>query len=596
MELSQKMKKGLICLLITAIVFTMSFTATADVLDEVPAGSIFCVTINNFDGALGQLDQFLSGISPMPLAMMARGQVAQIIGDPSLQAVNTAGSFAIFGTPIPNEATGNNDIVIAALMPVNDYEQFVTLSAHVGQPDANGVSQIVAPAGMPGPPPMIAIKKGQFALVGPEANKANILKVAKSNAGSIAKSLDADQAKLSSEMPMWAYGDLEQINKSFGPMIQQFIASMEQEMKKGIEASPGPKMADPEQIVKIYKEIIQQFLNEGKYASIALKPEPDVLRIKKTLSAKPGTEMAKLLAADPTLPKENKLAGYLQDGAAMNFAMKSHSNWQEAMAEMGLSFMKNLGSDENAEKWASIISESAQANGNLMAFSMKANSQSKPPFIVRGAQTIKDKEKHQLIMDKSVELMNSGMMSDIAQQGGIKMDFDIQKAASTYKDITIDSAKLTFEVIDTNSPEAQMIAAMYGEGFDYRFAYVDDVLLTAVGAEPDAVIKELIDKAKADSQTIPSEMTAAMQLLPSASNADCVGSLNIIRFMEMATGFMPMPMPLPFDQIQTSSNIAFAVVVVDVALPKQHLTELMTGMMMMQQQMGGQPGMAPPIQ
>ena len=59
----------------------------------------------------------------------------------------------------------------------------------------------------------------------------------------------------------------------------------------------------------------------------------------------------------------------------------------------------------------------------------------------------------------------------------------------------------------------------------------------------------------------------------------------------MINAFTPMPMPIPFDQIPTKSNVAFAgkaadgKLIVDVAVPKEHLTELTTGIMMMQQQM-----------
>ena len=42
-----------------------------DPLNLVPAGALLCVRINNFGDSLAKLDQYLMGVSPMPLSMLA---------------------------------------------------------------------------------------------------------------------------------------------------------------------------------------------------------------------------------------------------------------------------------------------------------------------------------------------------------------------------------------------------------------------------------------------------------------------------------------------------------------------------------------------
>jgi hypothetical protein len=324
-----------------------------------------------------------------------------------------------------------------------------------------------------------------------------------------------------------------------------------------------------------------------------------VLRIKKVLMSKPGTDMAGLLTVDEALPKENKLVGYLRDDAVVNIAAKFNKNWMKKLNEFGMGFMKigaaGDASDEEIAKWEKLTNDSIEAMGQLLAVSVSA-SQGTPPFEVEYYIEIEDKEKYDKMMDESIELMKNGSFSKMYGMAGIEMDFSVNRGADEYKDVKIDTAKLAIKVIDTNSPEAQMIQAVYGDGLDYRMAHTDGLFLTAIGDNPDAVIKKMIDSVKAGDKQLSSEVASAMTLLGGAEGADFVGTLNYIRMMQMVMGFMPMPMPIPFE-IPTKSNIAFAgnvgdgKMTADIAVPKEHLIELMTGMqMLMQQQMQMQQG------
>jgi len=619
---ANKFNRGFVCVLSAAVLFgcVLCGPAAADaVLETVPANCVFCVRLNNLDYTLGQLDQFLAGASPtgpVGMSMMARMHLIQMLGDPALQGVDTAGSFAIFGTAAKETAPGEPpaassaepNVLTAALFPVKDYQQFLSLSPNVGQADDAGVSRIpigpmMAPAGPNAPAPpqkvLVCIKAGQFAMVGPEAKRAQLVELAKSissGAESLAKKLDPDQTKLCAEMPVWAYADIEQVNKTFAAKIEQAFAQAEQQMKNVSGAAGQMPMGDFTQVMKVYLDTIKCFLDQAKYVSIAVKPEPAVLRIHETVAAKPDTELAGLLTADATLPKENKLVAQLQDGVAINAAAKVNKGWMEKCSKIGISFMNAaVAGDPNAAadtaKWEQLTKDSVDSMGQLLAFSMKGNPGAKPPFVLEYIIEIKDKEKFDKMTDESAQLMKAGAFSKMYKNMGMEMGFQVSRGTGEYNGVTIDSAKLGMKVADANSPEGQMISAMYGDGFDYRMAHVDSLYLMAIGGETDATIKKMIDSVKAGANKQPTaEITAAMSLLGDVKDADFVGTFNYIRLMSMATGFMPMAMPIPFDQIPTRSNIAFAgkvadgKLVADVAVPKEHIMEFVTGMQMLMQQ------------
>jgi hypothetical protein len=216
---------------------------------------------------------------------------------------------------------------------------------------------------------------------------------------------------------------------------------------------------------------------------------------------------------------------------------------------------------------------------------------------------VKDKDKYQKSYEQMMQLTPE-FINSVYKDMNLPMTgkCEHKKAVSTYKGVAIDLTKLSFKMADVNSPEAQMINAMYGEGIEYRMAAIDDYFAMAIGGDTDNSIKELIDSVKAGDKALSAEVTEAMTLLGGAEDADMVGTANLIRLAQLITGFMPMPMPLPFDQMQTKTNIAFAgkisdgKVVIDVAIPKQHLSELVMGFMMMQMQTQPQPNAQPQVQ
>jgi hypothetical protein len=134
-----------------------------------------------------------------------------------------------------------------------------------------------------------------------------------------------------------------------------------------------------------------------------------------------------------------------------------------------------------------------------------------------------------------------------------------------------------------------MINAMFGDGFNYRWTVANGLWLCTVSSDPGSSIHQLIDEVKAGGpKQMAGEIKAALELIPQANKADCVGTYNFLRWFGMITAFMPIPMPKV--DIPTKSGIAFAgkagggKMAVEVVLPKEHLMEISSFFQKMQQQ------------
>ena len=65
---------------------------------------------------------------PIGLSMLARMQLAGLVGDPSLSAINTQGNFAVFGAAIGDKTMA--DMLIVWALPVSPDANFAAADAH----------------------------------------------------------------------------------------------------------------------------------------------------------------------------------------------------------------------------------------------------------------------------------------------------------------------------------------------------------------------------------------------------------------------------------------------------------------------------------
>ena len=588
--------------------------------------TLFAVQVDNFDFTLSQMDQFLVGVSPIPmgLQMLVRMQLAGVLGSPELAGLNMGGKFRVFGVLLPDDSGSAEPAartLIAGLLPFSDYTKLVAENPKFSKPDNNGISQLIVSFGMPGMPadpnappsgPTILITKldNAYALITPKSQYDKVVLYKKLLAASKATG-DARYPGAVTEAgyPISIYGDVQSAAKAFGPLVTQKI----NEIKGMVEQQAGAAAQTPGQgammdqkmvsgAMNMYAELLDTIMKEVKSFTLGVKPSPDVLFIKETVSAVPGTETAQMLVADAAASKENELMGYLKDGSAMNFAAKMNKPLWEKLTIKGLDLLGTMAgqsiSTDDIAKMKKLMADAMDSMGGPFAGAFSVGGEGKSFFAMDYVIAVKDAAKFNKMLDESVDLFKTTGILDLYKGLGIEMDYTMTRNTENYKGVSIDSAKLVMKSTEPNSPIGQMIDTMYGGGFDYRWGMTDGLCAIAIGNNVDAGVHALIDVVKAGGpKEICAEVKDALKMLPDAGKADFFVTYNYVRLLNMIGKIMPAMamggtgMTMPQINVPSKSNINIAGkigngnLVVDIAVPKQHLSELVTAFMMLQQQM-----------
>jgi len=573
--------------------------ADDELLKMVPGESLFCIRVNNFEYTVNTVDQFLTGVSPIPmsLSVMARMQLARVLGSPQLSGVNMNGSFTVFAGILPSGPTETNPILnifLGGLLPVTDYRLFISSNPNCGQPDEKGISKITSN----GTPVMLVTQAGNYALFSSPNNYDKLVAMAKmisdARTTGLASALDAAEAKLATTEPVWAYGNVEQVSKTFAPLVFGQLEKIKTEMEKMKSAVQGLPV-DPAAIINMYANILKTLMKETKSVSLTVRPKPSVCNLTVTTSAVPGTDMANMFVADASAEQENKLLMYLKDGAMMNFGFKINTPFWEKLYLKSIDLLATIAGEsmttDDIAKMKKLTTDWINCLGGPIACWFSIDAKSKPPFAFKYVIEVKDADKLNKVIEEATEMLNTSGIVEFYKSFGMEMSFAMTREVGRYKGVSIDSAKLIMKSADPNSPQAQMIAVMYGEEFNYRWGMTDGLWVCAIGGDVDAGIRQLIDEVKAgEPKQMASEIKAALSLLPEASKADFMATYNFLRSFKMLGAFAPVLMPMLQMDIPTKSNIIFAgkvgggKIAFEIALPKEHLTEIMSVFLKMQQQ------------
>jgi hypothetical protein len=598
------------------------------VLGTIPADAICCLRINNLNQTTGAIDQYLMGVSPMPVstAGLIKGQLGKMFGNFELTGFDVNGSFAAFATA----ESGDKEPDFYILLPVTDYAQLTDPNFRVSQPDANGISAV----GM-GPSGQFFIKKvSSFALMSKDYRKLGSMAatITAAKATSLASSLDAAQVKQSSSEPIWAYANMVKISAVYktqiadgleemkkhladpGIAIQSQIDNLEKTKKQMVAKDPNsPAIAGFDaqiESLKTQKAQMQKspafmaglanafagyakdFVQQSKSVTLSCNPKPAVLNFRVGLDALPGTEMAGMFVTENDA-KNNPLLGYTDDGAAMNFVGRiNHSAFKKLNIKcvdlMAIMAGKDA-NDPNIVKTKKLLDDFTDSIGDFIACSFKVDPNAKPFFDAKYVLEVKDVNRFNKVNDEFIQLWTGSAFNDLYKSLGMETGFTVKRGAEDYKGVSIDVAKLSMKFTDTNSSEAKMFEAMYGSGFEYRWAIVNGLWVCRISGDPNAIYK-LIDQVKAGTptQACP-EMQKAMSIIPDAGSKDAVFTYNYLRLMKMMQAFAPVPFTMP--DVPSKSNLVFGAKVengsfaLDFALPKEHLSEMMMAFQMMQQQM-----------
>lgn len=561
--------------------------AADDSLKMVPSDCLFCVRINNLDAALGQVDMFLTGVVPMGVSMPVKAQLGQLLGSPDAKGIDLSGSFTVFG-PLPG---GNPDPTrIGILVPVSDYQQFVSGNPNVSAADAAGISKIG-----PGDEAILAVTQvGSYALAtrpGDDQGLTQAKQALSAGTTGLAGGLGAAELKRANSAAVWAYGNIQLAGKMFGPMIQMQLAAAKDAMQQA--QAPGQMtMAPATAVMNMYSTMLDTILKEVKFASLTVEPSASKIGAGVVIAAVPGMGMADVLQGTAAKP-QNKLPGYLQNGAAIYFAGSMNAPFWRKINEASIDLLPSLMggklSTADIEKLKKLAADSCDALGGPVAGAISIDAKNKPPFEVKYAATLKDPAKFRQILDEASTMIDSGPIAEFYKSMGVKLTLDLQRTVETYKDVAIDAIKVGISLTDANLPQAEMVTAMYGEGMNVQVATADNLLVYALAQDPAPMVHELIDRVKGSGPgQAPSDMQTAMQLIPGADQADFFVTYSIIRIMQMATAFLPIPMPqmnMPSQSaVAIAGNVGDGKMRLDVAVPKQQVMEVMGLVMQMQMQ------------
>jgi hypothetical protein len=437
-----------------------------------------------------------------------------------------------------------------------------------------------------------------FALMSKDYGKINNMAdlISGRKVAGLVTALDAAQIKQASTEPIWGYANVAKISDVYKKEISEAIDEIKkQAIKQQTQTQKMPSgMAGMTQMMDAFAAVAKDFMQQTKSMTLACNPKPDVLNFRTTVNALPGTEMATTLVADTSRKGKNDLIGYTEDGAVMNgIGWMDHTLMKKIYSKvidlMALAAGKDPNSEDNV-KIKKLSDEMIDAIGDRFVFTFSADPNSKPFFAGKEIITVKDANQFSRTVNEFAKTWVGSSFDDFYKKMGMDVNFTIKQGVDNYKGITIDAASFNMKLTDANAPEAKMIEAMYGTGFNYRWAAVGNMWVCSVSSDPNAVYK-LIDQAKAGapSQICP-EMQKAIAYIPDADRADIVFTYNYLRLFKMMSAMMPVPMP-PIN-MPSKSNLVFAAraadgsMIVDAALPKEHLQEMMmVFQMMMQMQM-----------
>jgi len=565
-------------------------------LNMLPHDCMFCLRINNFNESLGKLDMYLAGVSqsPIPTALLVNMQLGAIIGDPMMTGIDMGGDFAVFAIPPQADET---EPVVGMLIPVTDYKTFVEKNPNCTAGEG-GIATLSAPNSPVGGFIMAEAGGGKYAIVVSELvkEKLPVLKGAIENSPKpFAQRITPSQAKDAATAPAWAFVNLaglyEKYNQDALGMLQMA------QMGMGQTGAPAEMIAFQ---FKMLAEMLKQFGGEADSITVALAPDATILNLDLGLRAKDGSELAKMMVADKNTDGY-KLAGYLDNTNAVNGLTKMNRPFMQAFYDKMFDIMEaatdNPTSKEQTAKMKALTRKAFDAMGDEVAFSFSYAGM-KPPFKLQEVIEVKDPAAMKTLMGEGVDYAN-----DMYKAMGLPAELKYEPGTMTYKNAAIDTVSIS--MTGSDDPDDMMqkeLEKMYGDGFKYYLAQSPDKFYMTMGKGSEDTLKALIDQ-PASAGAPSGDIKIALDALQNTPYTDSVCSINVIKLMQ-GMGEMMQTMMVDgqvnmgpaaalfsgFKDVPTQSCLVMGGSISDgqatmrLAVPKQHLVEIMAVVTQMQQQ------------
>lgn len=566
-------------------------SGTDGMLGAIPAKSLFCIRINNFDGTLDVANEFLKDIAPASFDAKTAvfSKLGSVLGDNELKGINKKGNIAIFGVEVPSDSPAPGpmgNMFIGALLPVTEYEDFISGNSNCSEPDEQGISTIT----INGQPRVLATNFRRSALLCPPNARDKLLKVKEmlaQRSNSLRRSLNSDERRQAASSPIWVYLNVKQGSKMIQPMLMGGLQQMKAQLEKAKESGEGPPI-DPAGIISFYSGILKTVLNGTENVTVSLTPSAEACKVSMGLKPVPDSTMAAIVGK-PLDGDLDHILGYLENGAIFNVAAKidresfktSYLGLIELMGEM----MPGGISEAEIKQLKELLTKGIDAMGDSMAITFGGGAEGSSPFTGKYVIEIRDQAAFEEVLEKELKLMEEGeIISNLYKGFGMEMDVEINRDAGSYKGDKIGAAKVAFKAVGGNEMQTKIFKKLFGDGLDYCWAFEKGNCLYTVGGDADKTIRELIDQVRAGGpKEIGSQMKTALKALDNSDKADVVGTFNFVRYMRMVAGLIAAieDVDMPELDTPTESNIAFAgrttadgKMALNIVMPKKHLQKI----------------------
>ena len=556
------------------------------VLQLVPAESLFCIRINNLDRTLSQATDFLTGIAPdgFNVGTMVTGKLRSIVLEDRMEQVRQRGNFAVFAVILPDGEGNQNpfaNLFMGMLVPVKDYDAFVGSDAPAGR----GVATI----SVDGKPRGIAMRLGRYALLsqpGTDDKLKRARRMLQGGKAGLGSALDPQDQKLAATAPIWLYANVEKASPIVKPMVFGKLEQIKAEMKKASEKEDMP-IVNPEGIVRFYGSLLDMMTSETAWVAVGLTPSSEACHATFTMKVVPGTKLAGTMGAVPHASAYKRALGNLHDDAVINFAAAMDGKAWEKSYHLFIDLMPKMMDAEVSQSELAdlrkLVSKSFGAMGESLSFSFIPAGEGPGVFSMQYVFEVEDGAAMEEVIREGLQVTNSKMYQELMSNFGIQAHADVESETTTYRGVRINSARLTFEMEDEEAPQAQMIAALWGGGFDYRWGITDGRCVYVIGEDADKVTRHLIDQVKAGgAKGICPEMKAALASIPNSDKADAIGTFNYVRMLNATLSAMPLPdgKKLTPPDVPTEGNVAFAAFsaddgfTIELVFPRKHIMEI----------------------
>lgn len=577
---------------------TASSAGKDPLMDLLPDNTLFCVRINNFTSSLELLDQYLAGVSPMPVSMTFSMFLGGALGDPMLTGVNKYGTLAVVGIGSREQP----EPAIALLLPVTDAKQY-TSNPNCQGPDESGLYTMDVSGSPAGSLSFVPLENDPYLLLGPAGQKDALQAIRKSlkeKKNSLSQRANLIDVQNASFAPAWIWLNMEAGYELVAPILRE---GMEEGIKQA-QAQPSAMMGtDPNGMSRLI-DAFDFWMRQTDSLSVLLTPKADLLTAEMNFIPRKNTELANMLVRDPAMKAGFKMGGYLDSQAPISGLMNMNKPlWNKVNQVFIEAFSSAMGGqDKSADlisKFKPLMEKSMTAMGSEIAFSFGYNA-GMPPFSMREVIEINDEKAMREIMRESPVMVN-----DMYSSMKIPAALSFKEGTAQYNGVSIDQAVFNFTFDEsTQAQEKAAIEAMYGKGgLTYPFALSKNKMMVTMGPNADADLKTLIDLQAAPG-TMPADMQTALKIIPRSDTADFVMSLNVIRLIKGFSGMMasmaqaagpqggsvpPFAQMLEGIPMNTQSAMAIGThidqgrIQTHMALPKQHLMEIAAVAMQIQQ-------------